>query len=682
MPESEVGAPCSSKGVGGDRTKVSTAPMATNPLDVESTKSESVVRPAGTGLLAGTARFVKRAVGNSSDRYKQFVDADSDDFDKDVLTGGGGLSDSAMEADCSSDGTDTATEGRAATTAAQQVKNDFEYKELDDKYGSKKSLKPPTPQEPQPILGTPSLAGEGNGTRWDDPFGGGMSAASWSARQFQAEQHQPDRIVGHEHGERSLIDYDELSESDAVDRSQNNPFVGRYRPQLHPTTVKFPRESSRPPCATAMTSAAVSPPFQVQQNVINYDVFGSAPFRKKSIPPQRKNQSDQPAVIISPSMPKATDVFANVPFKQLSSKDNRPLLPTERKKVLEAEIGPISFQPSASQNSCGMAMSNVVHPAVCDDVTSRPTFVPVFASNNIAVTNATPVFAAPAVVAAPPRAQFRPLRAGQSDTPVSHPQNPKPSLYDIFPSDLQKKERFHMKKAAPPPPHSDAASATWVPPHPDMEYEKSDIRLLSDDNDDNTLFGKGKEKNAGRRSGRLDVSSPGGIVSVASSKPVESSKAVTSTHHWMEGRGETKHSPKIGRQRLHDELDVDVEVLSGDSDDAYGNSVRPASHKRKIGSASKPSSEFANLAFTDDPDALAGGVGGTCEVIRSELHACVMRATDDQQTASSPCSDSAPQNIAEGSHTLPRAGSKKHRVLPATPDVEPFMMKKKPVIFL
>ncbi|ELU02272.1 hypothetical protein CAPTEDRAFT_227866 [Capitella teleta] len=207
------------------------------------------------GLLADTARFVKRVVGDQlKSTYRQFADADSDDLDKDVRA----PVNSHQDADSSSEG------GPEPERQAMHKKNEeYHYQELDDEYGSRKTIQTSSYNDDSCSESTTYKTAKGPAAQ---------ELFSAKDRLAQGEQ-QPDRISS--------------SSSSSKQQQHANPF------QLHKA------DSSQD------SSEAKSP-----HSEPSGDIFQAAPFsaRKDS---QKKKKLKSPA----PPPPSDPDVFSRVPFR-------------------------------------------------------------------------------------------------------------------------------------------------------------------------------------------------------------------------------------------------------------------------------------------------------------------------------------------------------------------------------
>lgn len=274
----------------------------------------------------GTARFIKRALpGGVESNYQQFADMDSDEQSRN--SGGEKTSNNLTTSskvilrnknilDSSSEGPDLERD----IPPVQKSSKDFNYQELDDEYGSKKTflLKPSNKnygagdssedvarsvdEEADQITTTPPVR-KPETSRVKTHSGGNSS------------QHQCDRIVGHEYGVKPLLDDDELSDSE-FGRSSVNPFQGKEP-------------------ASSGGSSTLSPQSQLSDEAPSLDVFSKAPFPKSSV--KKKKTTSRHASSLQNKQGKSPDVtndpFANVPF------NNRKNVPQAASLLLEGDLG-------------------------------------------------------------------------------------------------------------------------------------------------------------------------------------------------------------------------------------------------------------------------------------------------------------------------------------------------------
>ena len=238
-------------------------------------------------LLVGTARFVRRTVEKAL--YQQFVDADSDDLDKEPVVAGG--CNVLIGGDSSSEGADAAEREKYQ----QQCRLDYHYQELEDEYGSKRSTRTSLePNQWDAALGDSSDVSNGmdqdvseryHHHHRDDLHDDGYEESSPKlslrhplsppGQQVAPCIDQHDRIVGHEFGVKPLLDDDELSDIEGGGKPPSavtNPFLGRDELQMSQ-------------CSSAMSTGSVtmSPLSSLSPvDVVTRDVFGAAPFHRKS----------------------------------------------------------------------------------------------------------------------------------------------------------------------------------------------------------------------------------------------------------------------------------------------------------------------------------------------------------------------------------------------------------------
>jgi hypothetical protein len=107
--------------------------------------------------------------------------------------------------------------------------------------------------------------------------------------------------------------------------------------------------------------------------------------------------------------------------------------------------------------------------------------------------------------------------------------------------------------------------------------------------------------------------------------------------------------------------------------------------------AAAAAAEFANLGFTDDPDAIppphyhASQITTGRQTVFEDIGLAACSEPRSPTTAGDESNLLLPP-ASEGSHTLPKAGPRKHmtqhRVLPMTPEAEAYAGKKKGIALL
>ena len=261
--------------------------------DARNDQSSSQLAKSGSkshDLLVGTARFVRRTVEKAL--YQQFVDADSDDLDKEpVVAAGNAPIGRRSVGDSSSEGADAVEREKYE----QQCRlRDYHYQELEDEYGSKRSTRMSLePLQWDAALGDSSDVSNGmdrdvtekyhHHHRRDDLHDDGYGESSPKlplhhtlsppGQQVAPPVDQHDRIVGHEFGVKPLLDDDELSDIEGGGKplAVTNPFLGR--------------DEQLSQCSSAMSTGSVtmSPLSSLSPvDIVTRDVFGAAPFHRKS----------------------------------------------------------------------------------------------------------------------------------------------------------------------------------------------------------------------------------------------------------------------------------------------------------------------------------------------------------------------------------------------------------------
>lgn len=254
------------------------------------------------GLLAGTARLMKRAVA-TADRYRQFVDADID-------TEAAPITSSDYEADGHSDESNDADEPKPS----YQSRPDFQYTEFDDvgHHSTRLSL---------PQVFTPATAATA-----------AVNASTAAQQPVVQIQKFP---TGGGHNKRTVRRRPAKPDLSAH-TSPANPFsLGKIQPPMSYDVGASECANSAPMCHDKV------------------DVFGAAPFRRKVSGP-----ADRTELADNVSEP---DVFANVPFirqQEKVAKMAASVSPPATSKVgcvpnpaLSSDVGGYSTFSSAESHS-------------------------------------------------------------------------------------------------------------------------------------------------------------------------------------------------------------------------------------------------------------------------------------------------------------------------------------------
>ncbi|GFN96845.1 Ap2-associated protein kinase 1 [Plakobranchus ocellatus] len=189
-----------------------------------------------------------------------------------------------------------AEEDHPSVGTKRPIKNDFNYQELDDEFGSR-------PVDPAAPL-TMSLK---------------QNSAEVSPG--QAYSINPDRIVGHEYGVRPLLDDDELQDSYSGHTHSSVKSEGGSLSRLHSYGIDG-----------GMTNQGLSTggdPKSVQHQIIpgtavkqEQAAVASEPAKADAVDSAAMTTSS--SSVISPDMDSSFDVFSAAPFKARSSKRNTP----------------------------------------------------------------------------------------------------------------------------------------------------------------------------------------------------------------------------------------------------------------------------------------------------------------------------------------------------------------------
>lgn len=216
-------------------------------------KSSTTTGRQSVGLLAGTARLMKRAVA-TADRYKQFIDADVDTEAAPITS-----------SDCDADGHSDESRDADESKLSHESRPDFQYTKLDDPV--RHSMKHPVPSVCTSVTAVTTVI---TTTGTHQPAFQSRKGAANDGRDKRAVRQRPPKP-----------DFSALT-------SSANPFsLGKVVPPLS-------YDSS-----TATNSASLC--------CDKMDVFGAAPFHRKALgPAESKTDSANNVGEI--------DVFANVPF--------------------------------------------------------------------------------------------------------------------------------------------------------------------------------------------------------------------------------------------------------------------------------------------------------------------------------------------------------------------------------
>lgn len=593
-------------------------------------------------LLVGTARFVRRTVEKAL--YQQFVDADSDDVDKEpVVAGSNTLTVNQSRGDSSSEGPDVAERDKYQQ---QRRFRDFRYQELEDEYGSKRSTKPSVqPYQQEVAFGGGGGSDVSNGmepdsserSHDDDGYEEAspklpthhLHSLSPPGQQVMPPGEQHDRIVGHEFGVKPLLDDDELSDTEGGKPSVTmNPFLAQ--------------DEELSQCSSVMSTGSVtmSPQSSLSPvDVATRDVFGAAPFRQKS----RKKRSK----LLLGSPPQSGPVTPSVFTESLSDMYRSVSTAGQEldcvvEKGKDERVGASIMAHSLSPDTTVMMRSASQSPK---DNTNKD--IPMQVRSPAAATD-NDLFGfrnfATFTTSQPPQpvvclqhqgaAQYTGGKVtspnSRTMTSVSFEMDPfgvTPFIGDSFHADLT---RAHLM----------SGSAT---------RNKADLRVQSS----NYSTGHGVASCGMHRQHRRHSSSDS-----------HSSSSDISPHSTKKDSQKISKCYSKGSDLLQDE---NVEVLpSGDF--SYASLKKS---KQKAKKTAKPSAEFANLGFMDDTEreaelaAAARKCSGNVELpVNSAMHQSLMLDPLKSSNIGNYMStvDGGGATSSGSSHTLPRA--RKHLVMP------------------
>ena len=620
--------------------------------------SERRLSGKATELLGAPARMVKRMMRRSEDatteednsRYRQFMDADSDDVDKENP-------DPPAEPPPPRPPADSSSEADGAERFYGKPK-DFAYQELDDEFGSRRSGK-----------SSHDFEDTSDATLTTDDAG--YSHPPQPPKPNPAPS-QHDRIVGHEYGVKPLLDDDELSDSE----QKVNPFGkpvsskgsslggGVYDgsaglpsgqgldglPPRHPDSspamdhnktmdifgeAPFRKEVKRKP---KMTSPAT--------RMDSEDVFNKAPFKHTRVkalsPPQHGSLT-----FVNQAVMGDTDVFQAAPFKgskgSLHSHGSTPVSPSN------AELR----SPSQSPESA-MARSPAPAKSQRADVPHAPTppLSPSQVNDLFGSDNFSSLTGPQAQAALSRHGRFQPAKdtMSYSPGPVLHPPTLPPTA----------------RQPPPPPP----TTLTTKPPQDGAA--KTDTREGK-----RHLSGGSSHKKSGKVTPTRSRNKSGGH-----------SRRRTSSDSRSSG-SEDKPSPRQVKKdryfsRSHELLhDENTEVLVSETQHGSLRKARQKAKREKQPKEPKipkeklpkdrPAADFVNLSFMDDrdPDDLEEEPRSNDA---SPYPMGELGRTDALRNSNAP---NFPPSTPR-SHTLPRMGaSTKQRPPPSPPGGDPFVSKKK-----
>ena len=617
-------------------------------------------------IFGAPARIVKRAVEHS--KYQQFVNADNDDFEKE--TPSELRPPPHPQADSSSEGHD----GAERVDRYYQKDRDFGYQELDDEFGRKYSAKPKTDHNQYNAMDDASDQTQSQYEETDRrpsliSMVTGSAKSHGQTQQAQAQQHDP--IVGHEHGGRPLLDDDELSDSEVP--KETVPSRGSSAMSASSTLMSVGTPTTSPLSAHS-EEGKVDPfsgaPFikkkdskkkrpkvkSPAQKITSDDPFAKAPFRagsaglaKTRSPPQ----SNTPTMYINQAVDQEVDPFISAPFK--SSRSSAVAIPpgNEVTTVSPASVEMRSPSQSPEVQNCAMPPTPPVRDILMQMSSSNtstsplsPAQVDLFGSGNFAEMSYRQMHEQMN------RLDQRYLLHAQYQSP---PHGTAPSFPAQSPPQVSMSPQNNFAPSGTQP-TEDLFGARPFEVAVRSEMHSSDSRKTQGVQD-NKYVGTVNEggvrkpthrKNSGSRQRRRGSSGSSGSDGKPSPRSSKKDKYYSRS-----------------TELLHDE---NVEVLLDDS--IYGGPTKNKPKTSKKSSKEKQTTAFANLSFMDDSEKDMDMADLDCVALRSESH---MNLASDAALKTS----NAANYPEEGSHTLPRAGAKKHRVLPVPPDAEPFTIKKK-----
>lgn len=556
--------------------------VKTDAVNKTTTKSHEL------GLLAETARLVKRAVGTSSDKYKQFVDADTDELD-------GFVSEVAEAKDVVF--TDTSPVGV------------FRKQKSTDKKGTDNSCSSKKPPKPSvtPVCNPTIVEGQNPITWGQDPVSRsheGLAVKGSSMRPVVGSQLQQQTLLGgQELGEQSLLENDELLECEP-ECSVINPFMG----------FNFSKDFSSKDYQVMETTKPFNTSAPVQSS---FDVFSAAPFRRKS-----KRVGAENSTLLQPG-----ESDTNMLIKDGADGWSGKAAAGEHflacEKGVECDTRRDTFQMFRSGQT-----SSVIPPAQCNSsVAGATSSSSGEASNRLPATTEVHHIAANAVAPSESGSQRT-----KSDAETLLPKGK--------PSDVR-----NVKSTSVAP----VASYSRTPSNFMADTDVAEIDVVaaghSADRPQTDAFDSPEDF-------LLNAAQVG-----SSNRPTSKVTGEPKLKGLMLPFGrslgdEGRNSPRSGKKEKAFQPDDEEMPTSTMDDENSRNRNRKKQAKEK-----SVLSQFANLGFTDDPDALN-------------------QSQDEESQRQLMPGDEEENLTLEGNHTFPTTGAKKQRKASVTPDVEPVRNKK------
>lgn len=547
-------------------------------------------------LLAETARLVKRAVGTSSDKYKQFVDADTDELDS--------FTSEVAEAKDVVVFTETSPIGV------------FRKAKSSDKKGTDSSSSGKKPPKPSvtPVCNANIVEGQNPITWGQEPLSWsheGLTVKGNSMRPVTGSQLQQQTLLGgQELGQQSLLENDELLESES-ECSVVNPFLG-FSLSKDFNTKEFQVMETK-----AFNTSAPLPS--------SFDVFSSAPFRRKS-----KRVAAENSTLLQPGE-SDTNMLIKDSADGWSGKaaSGEHFLASEKGEESDARRD--TFQKFRSGQT-----SSVIPPTQCNsgiaEASSSSSSGEQLGNRLPAVTELYLGVAANAVA---------PSECGS--------QRSKSDAESLLPKGK---------------PSSDVRNVKSLSVAPVASYSRTQLNFMTDA-DVAEIDEVASGNNADRPQADafdspedflLNTTQVGGGSSNRPTTKVTGEpklKGLILPFAWNLG-DEGRNSPRSGKKEKAFQLDDEETPASTTDDENFKNRNRKKQTREK-----SIMSQFANLGFTDDPDALNQSMDD-----ESQRHGQMVPSDEEEDVA------------LEGNHTFPKTGAAKHRKASVTPDVEPVRNKK------
>lgn len=531
--------------------------------------------------------------------------------------------------------------------------------------------------------------------------------------------------MGHDKGHKCLIEDDELSDTELPAKSEvvpSNPFG-----QCKESSSRGSSVMSGLSGPFGVTTPPTSPQSQ-QSDDSSHDVFIKAPFLHRGSSQKKKKSIKSSKSPMQKAASTMGDVFARAPFsgKKPWSKTRSPPSSQPASSVVsalfvnesgggEGSIYAGGMYNMAVQPGCGSPPAAMDHypstssPPITNQVSPptvamhspsiSPDLVPMQTQSPVAPPQQLDLFGSGnfadmtfreahvqmarqdrlAGASQQPRSASQTSNAGsqpgsqQAITPGSRPASqgppslttsPQPSMFQQHTSSPQPPASLHLASmpspAEPPAPNLTTIKDFPIDAFPTAALPAVPLEVVRNSHSD----------------AHMHHTSSGGVRKHGKTTPTHKSATLRRNSSDSRSSGSEKDTPKSKYFSKSSDLlqDENVEVLyTGET-----NYVGLKKHRRQKAKG-PPTTEFANLGFMDD---LAADEDDDGDDDDNEDDMCE-EDTRTESVLNLSVDALKPSNMAnfltEGSHTLPRAGSKKHRIKPAAHD--PFTVSKSSSIF-